>query len=353
MSRYAKWLLAGSLLGFLIIVYFLGSTLTPFFTAAILAYLFDPLVSLLQRARIPRTIAVIVVFTLIIALVSLILLFIIPIVEYQVILFIQNIPDMIAWTKQMINSYLVKFGHNQLSEQVVTASQQGLKKASGFATQLLHTVTSSVVPVFSLLTNLFLIPVVLFYLLRDWHPVLSGVRNLIPRSALPTVNKLLNECNEVVSAFLRGQLLVMLALAVLYATGLSIIGLNLAVIIGIISGLASIVPYLGFIIGIVTASLAAFFQFQDFWYVFYVAIVFLIANGIEGSILTPWLVGDKIGLHPVAVIFAILIGGQLFGFVGVLLALPVAAVIMVFIRHLIVQYKQSLLYDAPQPPTGV
>ena len=160
---------------------------------------------------------------------------------------------------------------------------------------------------------------------------------------------LLSECNEVLSAFLRGQLLVMIALAILYSLGLSIIGLDLALLIGVISGLLSIVPYLGFIVGFLAASIAALYQFHDVWTLGCVAIVFVIANGIEGTILTPMLVGDKIGLHPVAVIFAVLAAGQLFGFVGILLALPVAAVIMVFIRYFVSHYKQSLAYAQALP----
>jgi predicted PurR-regulated permease PerM len=142
--------------------------------------------------------------------------------------------------------------------------------------------------------------------------------------------------------------MVMIALGILYSLGLGIVGIDLALLIGMISGLASIVPYLGFIIGITMASVAAFFQFHDLLHLGYVAIVFIIAQSIEGMFLTPWFVGDKIGMHPVAVIFAVLAGGQLFGFVGILLALPVAAVIMVFLRFFRESYLSSGLYKKRQ-----
>lgn len=348
MTKSAKWVLGISLLSFFVAVYILGSTFTPFFVAAILAYLFDPIVNRLQRFKVPRTIAVGVVFVIIITLFTLLLFFIVPLIERQIMLLIDKLPAIISWAKSHINQFFEKFGRFNLSDKAADASQNGLKKASDFAAKLMRTITMSGMAFVSAVTNILLVPVVLFYLLRDWHGVLAGVRDLIPRSALQTVTKLMKECNEVLSAFLRGQLLVMIALAILYSVGLSIVGLDLALLIGAISGLVSIVPYLGFIVGILAASIAALFQFQDAWYLIYVAIVFLVANGIEGSLLTPMLVGDKIGLHPVAVIFAVLAGGQLFGFVGILLALPVAAVVMVFIRHFVSHYKQSDAYSSDQ-----
>ena len=154
------------------------------------------------------------------------------------------------------------------------------------------------------------------------------------------------ECHEILGAFIRGQLMVMLALGVIYSIGLSVVGLDLALLLGLLAGLASIVPYLGFIVGIFAASLAAYFQFQELLPLVWVAVVFGVGQMLESMILTPLLVGDRIGLHPVAVIFAVMAGGQLAGFVGILLALPVAAVIMVWMRHIHSHYKHSELYHA-------
>lgn len=344
MTTSAKWVISLSLLGFFIAVYFLRSTLSPLFVAGILAYLFDPLVSRLQHLKLPRTLAVAIVFMLIATLLALILFFLLPLIEHQLLLLIKNFPDMLHWVKTHVDLLLEKIGPLQLPDKITSSSQVGLEKTGAFATALMRTLTYSGMAFMSMITNILLVPVVLFYLLRDWTRVLKGIQSLIPRSALFTVDTLIRECNEVLSSFLRGQLLVMIALGILYSTGLSIVGLNLAVLIGIISGLLSIVPYLGFIVGILFASIAAIVQFHDSWHVLYVAMVFLVANGIDGFVLTPWLVGDKIGLHPVAVIFAVLAGGQLFGFVGVLLALPVAAVVMVFIRHFVLYYKRSQAY---------
>jgi predicted PurR-regulated permease PerM len=194
--------------------------------------------------------------------------------------------------------------------------------------------------------NLLIIPVVIFYLLRDWDKVTQGLHELLPRRNERAITQLLTECDDVLGAFLRGQLLVMLALVFLYSLGLTLMGLKMGLLIGLLAGILCVVPYLGFIVGIGAALIAAIFQFHDWLHCFYVILVFVIAQSIEASVLTPVLVGDRIGLHPVAVIFAILVGGHLCGFFGILLALPVAAVAMVFVRHLRQRYLHSQLYRA-------
>jgi predicted PurR-regulated permease PerM len=204
--------------------------------------------------------------------------------------------------------------------------------------------TQSGVALLAWLANLVLVPVVTFYLLRDWDVLVARIHELIPRQQEPTVAKLARASDEVLGQFLRGQLTVMVALGVIYTTGLWLIGLDLALLVGMIAGLVSFVPYLGTIVGILLAGVAALMQFGDAMHLLYVAIVFAVGQSLEGMILTPLLVGDKIGLHPVAVIFAVMAGGQLFGFVGVLIALPVAAVVVVILRHMREVYTASELY---------
>jgi predicted PurR-regulated permease PerM len=214
---------------------------------------------------------------------------------------------------------------------------------------LLGTATDSGRALLGWLTDLLLVPVVGFYLLRDWDVLAVKVRAMLPRRVEPVLVRLANECHEVLGAFIRGQLMVMLALGLIYATGLSIIGLDLGLLVGMLAGLASIVPYMGVVIGSGAAVIASAFQYGglELYPLLGVALVFGIGQLMEGMLLTPMLVGDKIGLHPVAVIFAILAGGQLFGFVGILLALPTAAVIMVLLRHANDLYKLSDLYREP------
>jgi predicted PurR-regulated permease PerM len=191
---------------------------------------------------------------------------------------------------------------------------------------------------------LILIPILTFYLLRDWESLVGNIQGLLPRSILPTWNLLSAQVDEVLGAFLRGQLLVMLALGIIYTTGLWLVGLDFALLIGLLAGIVSFVPYLGLIVGILIAGVAAVLQFQGVGQLPAVAAVFIVGQLLEGMVLTPRLVGGRIGLHPVAVIFAIMAGGQLYGFFGVLLALPMAAAVMVLLRYALGLYRESELY---------
>jgi len=227
---------------------------------------------------------------------------------------------------------------------LISSLQGHWKEAGGIASTAVNYVTRSGAIVIQFIGSLVLIPVVTFYLLRDWDDLVARVHELLPRKSEPVISMLAKQSDEVLGSFLRGQILVMIALATIYSVGLGIVGLELALLIGLIAGLVSFVPYLGFIVGIMIASIAAIFQFHDFMHIVYVAIVFAIGQMAEGMFLTPHLVGDRIGLHPVAVIFAVLAGGQLFGFVGVLLALPIAAVIAVILRYVHERYIASNMY---------
>jgi predicted PurR-regulated permease PerM len=211
---------------------------------------------------------------------------------------------------------------------------------------IFSSVTKSGLSIIAWLGNLVLIPVVTFYLLRDWDILIARIHELLPKQYKSVITKLAKESDQTLSAFLRGQFLVMLVLGLMYSIGLWFIGLELALLIGMMAGLVSFVPYLGFILGIVAASIAMLLQTHELFQLLPVLIVFGIGQVLEGMLLTPLLVGDKIGLHPVAVIFAILAGGQLFGFVGILLALPVAAVIAVVLRHMHGEYRASAYFDS-------
>jgi len=219
----------------------------------------------------------------------------------------------------------------------------GAAGAIGSATAIAQ-VSQSGLAIIGWIMNLLLIPVVTFYFLRDWDLMILRVRELLPRTVESRVVELARQSDEVLSAFLRGQILVMVALGLIYSIGLWMAGLKLAFLIGMGAGLLSFVPYLGGILGVGGAVIAALVEHRDLIHVVYVLIVFGIGQTLEGFVLTPWLVGDRIGLHPVAVIFAILAGGQLFGFIGVLLALPLAAVLLVILRHVHERYVQSGLY---------
>ncbi|HEX5339568.1 MAG TPA: AI-2E family transporter [Gammaproteobacteria bacterium] len=331
------------------IIYLLRPILTPFIVSAILAYLGDPLVDRLQRFKLSRGVAVLVVFTITILALLLLMLLVLPMVTRELAVLFAHMPEALTWFQQQAMPWLdVHLGLNLsalapgnlagfLSENFVSAG-----KLAGNA---LLSVSRSGGAVFAFFLNLILIPVVTFYLLRDWDNLVARIAALLPRNNVETVTRLARDCDTMLGAFLRGQLSVMIGLAIIYTLGLWLVGLDNAVAIGVIAGLLSFVPYLGVVTGITLALLSALLQAKGWWLPVEVLIVFGVGQLLESLVLTPRLVGERIGLHPVLVIFAILAGGQLFGFAGVLLALPVAAAGTVLVRHAHARYLNSRLYQ--------
>jgi len=349
-----QWFLLALAAAFFWLVYRLAPVITPFVISAALAYLGDPAVDRLEKVsigkwHISRTLAVSIVFILMTGGLFLLFLIVFPLLQKQVEHLVRSVPGALEWFAGTVLPWLqAKLGLTSLSldtETITHALQAYWKEFSSATLSLLGTVSRSGQAVLGWLMNLVLIPVVTFYLLRDWDLLVDGIRKLLPRRTKSTVIRLCSEINEVLAAFVRGQLMVMFALGVIYTAGLWLLGLDLAFIIGMGAGLLTIVPYLGTMVGLVAAVLAAAFQFQDLFHTVMVLLVFAVGQTLEGMVLTPKLVGDRIGLHPVAVIFAILAGGQLFGFLGILLALPVTAALNVLVRHLRDEYTKSTLYD--------
>ncbi|SER60802.1 Predicted PurR-regulated permease PerM [Azotobacter beijerinckii] len=349
MTDSNRWLWLAGLFFAGWLIYLLMPILSPFLVGILLAYLGDPLVDRLEERGLSRTWGVVAVFALFGLLLLLFLLFLLPMLGRQLVHLYELAPLMLDWLQQVALPWVqVKLGLAKgfwHLDQLKAMFAGQLGKTTDMVSQLLSQATASGLALLAWLGNLLLVPVVSFYLLRDWDILVAKLRTLLPRRREGVVVGLTGECHEVLGAFLRGQLLVMLALGVVYALGLMLIGLDLGLLIGLLAGLASIVPYMGFVVGIGAALVSALFQFGgDPYPLIGVAAVFTVGQLLEGMLLTPLLVGDRIGLHPVAVIFAVLAGGQLFGFTGVLLALPVAAVIMVLLRHVHDLYKLSELY---------
>lgn len=331
-----------------ILLYLLAPILTPFVLGGLLAYLADPLVDRLETFKISRTLSVAVVFFILFLMVLIIFLLVIPVLETQLKAFIQRLPAILDWLMQKIQPYLKQDLDVDVSvlelDRLKTMIGEHWNQAGGIIRTLLSTVSHSGMLVVGWLANIALTPVITFYMLRDWDHFIAYINDLLPRSVEPLVTTVAKESDEVLGAFLRGQLLVMLCLGIIYSFGLWLVGVEFALLIGLLAGFLSFVPYLGFVIGVAVAGLAIMFQTQSFLDLGLVFLVFGIAQLIEGMLLTPLLVGERIGLHPVTVIFAVLAGGQLFGFFGVLLALPVAAIIAVIMRHLHDSYKESKIY---------
>ncbi|MDW2983246.1 MAG: AI-2E family transporter [Rhodanobacter sp.] len=339
------------------LIWLLASVLMPFAVAAMLAYLGDPLADRLERLGLNRMWAATIVFVVIMVAVVGVLLLLIPLIARQIENLVSNLPRYGDWAQNTVWPWLQARlhldPHTFDSDRLLAAIKGHMSSIGGVASVVLGKVSRGGLGIAMWLTNLVLIPVVAFYLLRDWDKLVAKVDGMLPRSIQPTIAYLASESDKILGAFVRGQLLVMLALGVFYGAGLGVVGLTVGPLIGMVAGLLSFVPYLGFIIGFVAAIVAALVQYGDWAHVLMVCGVFAVGQLLEGYVLVPKLVGDKIGLHPVAVMFAVLAGGYLFGFLGVLLALPAASVIMVLLRYLIERYRMSELYNEAGPDDPV
>ncbi len=330
------------------LLWLLSPILTPFVIGALFAYLGDPLVDRLETWRFSRTLAVLTVFSGIVLLLLLMVLVLVPLLDDQLSSLFAKLPEYADWIRLHVLPWLrdtlgLSGGYTREGYIQKLLTEYG-KEAGGLISFLIGSVSRSGLALLELVANLFLIPVITFYLLRDWDELVAGVHSLLPRHVEPRISRLARESDEMLASFLRGQMLVMLGLGILYTTGLWLVGLQFALLIGMLAGLVSFVPYLGLVIGILVAGIAAVLQVQGPDLLPWVVLVFVVGQMIEGTLLTPVLVGDRIGLHPVAVIFAVMAGGQLFGFFGVLLALPVAAVMMVLLRDALAEYRASPMY---------
>lgn len=333
--------------GFGLLLAVLSPILAPFLAATILAYIFDPLVSKLEAHGISRAAGTVIAVLVLLLAVALLLLIVLPLFYREIAQLTAQIPNFAEQLKTRVLPWVNETLGVSLSldpssfRQFVT---ENFADASGIARKVFSSVGVGGLALVGVLINVLLIPVVLFYVLRDWPVFLSRLDDMVPRRLHPTVAGITREIDAVLSEFLRGQISVMLIMSVFYVAGLWLVGLDFALPVGLITGLLVFVPYLGSGTGLVLGTVAAVMQFPSINGTAMVWLVFAIGQLLEGFVVTPWLVGDRIGLHPVAVIFALLAFGQLFGFFGVLLALPASAAMLVGLRHLGRHYRQSALY---------
>ena len=354
--RRMQWAAIGLGVGWL--VWKLSAVLTPFVVAALLGWLGDPLVDRLEARGVKRNTAVIAVFTSMCLLLLVVLLILVPIVARQIVTLVQSWPQYQSWFTGWFAGWLAPWlqartGFDLLAwldtDNLLQMLREHWQRAGGVAVNLLGFVSRSGMTMLLWITNLVLIPVLAFFFLRDWDRFVERIASLVPRDHLPTVSRLARESDEVLGGFLRGQFLVMAALGVMYGVGLWIAGVKVGVLIGVIGGLLSFVPYLGPASVVVMGRIATLVQGNGWQGLLGVGIVFTVAQLIESYLLTPKLVGERIGLHPMAVIFAVMAGGVLFGFLGMLIALPAAAVINVMLRFSVERYQASKAYIGEQP----
>lgn len=345
--HYLWWLALATVTG--VLLYLLSPILTPFLLAGIIAYICNPLMTRMAAGKIPRALGAILVMALLLGMLTALLLIMLPLFEMEISRLIERAPTYLETIKNSLIPWLETHLGISLQLDVATLKQalaQHWQSAGGLVAKLLPSLTSGGMVVVEFFMNLLLVPVVLFYLLRDWDGLIRRVDEMIPRRWHEQAHTLAHATDSVLAEFLRGQLAVMLLMSICYVAGLWLVGLEFALPIGLLAGFLVFVPYLGAAVGLILATMAALMQFQGWSGLLPVWAVFAVGQLLEGMIVTPWLVGDRIGLHPVMVIFALLAFGQLFGFFGILLALPVSAALLIWLRHAREKYMQSDLYNS-------
>ena len=346
MERQIRFWLIG-LACFLVALYLLRGVLLPFVVGMAVAYLLDPVCDLLESWGLSRSLAtaVLTIFFLLGGAVALLLL--IPALVGQLGGLLELAPEFFEVARGQFAKFLTMI--EDRLEPAILAQIRSAVEGSGerlivWLTSLLGGLVSGGVALANLLSLLIITPVVTFYLLRDWDRIVAWVDDWLPRAHLETIREQVREVDRTLAGFLRGQGTVCLILGVFYAIGLSVAGLDFALVVGLVAGLLSFIPYLGAIIGLLLSVGLAAMQFDAWQDIAIVAGIFAVGQVVEGNFLTPKLVGEKVGLHPVWVIFGLLAGGSLFGFVGVLLAIPVAAVVGVGLRFALARYKAGPYY---------
>ena len=344
----AWWIALG--LGFVWVLYLLSPILTPFLAGAVLAYILNPGVDWLARRRVPRAVgAALMILLMVIAGLALVLI-LVPLISKQVTELSLHLPSFLVRLDEALAPRLKAWFGWEIHFDVASIKAfiaEHWQSDDGLAKRLLASLKLGGLALVGLIGNLLLIPLVLFYLLADWHDMLARVDRTIPRRIHAKVQALAGEINAVLAEFLRGQLAVMGMLALYYSTALWLGGIDFALPIGIITGGLVFVPYLGFAIGLMLALVVAALQLDGVHSLVVVAVVFGFGQVLESFFLTPRIVGDRIGLHPLAVVFALLAFGQVFGFFGILLALPASAILLVGLRHLTQAYFTSPFYRQP------
>ena len=344
-KNWIFWLILGGF--FIVSVYVLRSVLLPFVAGIVIGYLLDPLATRFERLKMGRTAATCLVLFLVAVILVPAVFALVGMIDEQLSQFINAVPGYMASLSKKLEPVIANLQDNipslsrdKIREYLQGNISNGLKLLGGVLRKLI----TSGYALFNILSLLLITPIVAFYMLRDWNNFIKKVDSLLPKAYKKEIEAQARAIDKIISSFIRGQLSVCVLLGTFYAVGLTLVGLDLGMLIGFIAGVISFIPYVGSIVGFISAMAIAFAQFDTWIPIAQVVGVFVVGQFIEGNFLTPKLVGDSVGLHPVWVMFALLAGGVLLGFLGLMIAVPTAAVIGVLVRFAIGKYKKSSLY---------
>jgi predicted PurR-regulated permease PerM len=353
MSRiHPAWFWIGVIVVFLLSLYLFGPILLPFVVGMLLAYLLNPPVTRLSRMGLGRTWASLLVLILAFIVFVGVLLLILPILQQQIGDLISRLPDLVALVREKLST-LLAFAQSRVSPETAVKIQESVGGVAGdlagelakFFAGMAAGIWTRGFALINILSLVFITPLVAFYLLNDWEKIVTTVDSYIPRRHLPTVRNLAKDIDAHLAGYVRGITMICVILALFYGTSLTLVGLDFGLIVGLFAGLMSFVPFVGALLGFLISVGLALLQFSEVSSVLLVAAIFIIGQIVEGNVLQPWLVGRQVNLHPVWIIFALLAGGTLFGFLGVLLGVPIAVVVSVLIRFMLRRYRESPLYN--------
>ena len=344
-KRVYFWI--GGLILFVTLVHLLSPMLLPFVAGILIAYFLDPIVDRLERVGISRGVASAIILMVLFLIGLGFLMLLIPALQRQMLELAVFLPGMIDAFRQYVEpvfrEFIASLSSDTLYELRTSAGTIAAKSAK-WLTHFLSSIWSGSVALFNIISLVLITPLVAFYLLRDWDLITSKIDSWFPRDVYTVIRKNLLDIDMTLAAFIRGQASVCTVLAVIYAIALTVVGLKSGLLVGLGAGFISFIPYLGAAIGLVVGMSIALFQFSEWLPICIVGAIFFVGQNLESYFLTPRLVGDRVGLHPVWIIFALMAGGTMFGFTGVLLAVPVAAAIGVLLRFSITRYLESSLY---------
>jgi predicted PurR-regulated permease PerM len=325
------------------LVYSVKSALAPFIFSLVIAYFLNPLVNYLQKKRLPRALATSVVFGLFLALIIALAYLLLPIIYVQLIGLIWTLPDYFAKLASTINPFLTKFGINFDGDfSNILANKEISNKIFDLWQNVFDSAITSSKTLINIISLVFIAPILIFYLLKDWNLFIKKIDSYLPKNSANIIRKIAIDIDKTLSGYVRGQFHVCFILAIIYASLLSYTGLNFGFLIGFLTGVLAFIPYIGMLCGIIAATISGLFQWGfDIYYALSITGVFLFGQLIESNFLTPKLIGNKVGLHPAWIIFGLFFFGALFGFIGVLFAIPLTAICGVVIKHFALEYKKK------------
>lgn len=338
-----------SILGLVLILFvnLVSNILLPFIVAVIFAFLLDPLADKLEKRKLSRNNATLIILFSFFLILAIVLTLVIPVIYGQITNLLAKFPEYVKLTNERVIPYLSEM-LNKIAPDAVSTAKESVndisKVAFSFLQKLLKNIWNSGLAIVNILSLLFVTPIVTYYILRDWDKMIEKIKNYLPVQSRETILEQVKQVDITLSAYLRGQINVCLILGFFYAIALSFAKLEFGFTIGILTGILSFIPYVGMMFGFTIGMILAFLQFDSIFSISIVAAIFLIGQFIEGNFITPKLVGDKVGLHPVWIIFSLMAGGTIFGFIGILIAIPVASVLGVLIKFVLQKYVSSSFY---------